>query len=153
VSVAAPEQMAATGMVAAPEAAEGFVAVEVGVIRGAAVVATVGAAVGVLVGQNVGVAVGPAVASTCSDVGEPDGSATLLLTTVASNPAPLSDESDVNTMVIEFPVEFAVSGVLLLPLKDRSFPADLDEPSYTFRKSQPDSVSCQGTLSVIGALA
>jgi hypothetical protein len=152
VSIVAPEQMAATGMVAAPEAAEGFVAVEVGVIRGAAV-ATVGAAVGVLVGQNVGVAVGPAVGSTCSDVGAPDGSATLLLTTVASNPAPLSDESDVNTMVIEFPVEFAVSGVLLLPLKDRSFPADLDEPSYTFRKSQPDSVSCQGTLSVIGALA
>ena len=108
-------------MVAAPEAAEGFVTVEVGVSRGAAV-ATVGAAVGVLVGQNVGVAVGPAVAPPP------------MLLKLATKPL-LSTELSALKVTSIVPVEDVTAAGIDVPEKLPSSGAAAVLPPYTLTKS------------------
>ena len=116
-SVAAPEQMAATGMVAAPEAAEGFVAVEAGVegvkvaVKGVdAATAIVGAGEGVVVGAEVspgmavesGAGTGKAAELPCPPPMLPAPADSV---TVATKPAACTESSAKNCRLSKGPVD------------------------------------------------
>ena len=144
-SVAAPEQMAATGMVAAPEAADGFVAVEAGVegvkvaVKGVdAATAIVGAGEGVVVGAEVSPGMAVETGAGTGKTSEPPCPPPMLLK-LATKPL-LSTELSAPKVTSIVPVVDLTAGGAETPEKwpRRGDPAVL--PSYTSTKSYPASV-------------